>query len=415
MTLAGASLMTSDTDPDLRRASRASHGARTHRAYSPFQSRAWLNASGASDLVDWLTASDGTAGVGAWLADPAVSPGRHYFHSPRSLLAGAREKSLLEKAEPGTSNALEHARAVDWGTAVVTVSPYGYRGGALAVAATPGSALSSLADQLLAYARQRGASHVLSHYLIEEHDGAWIRTLTEHGGIPLVLGADAVLDIRWASMEEYHAWLGSTRRSLRGRAERGESGIVWSVRSEAGLTPYHQVVPELLERHAARFDPVGHPPAALLEAVSVGRPIPRLLFTAAEPGAAPRSALAVFASDGVLYPKFFGTATPRTDYFPLVYSRLIAYAIANGHRRIEYGGGSHRAKLFRGARLRPLLGVLFMLDVRLRDRVLPLARQLSATKLAHFSALAERWHLDHAPLARPFGVDLRSSTTTTTT
>jgi hypothetical protein len=348
--------------------------------------------------------------VDVWLADPATRLGQHYFHSPRSMFTGTREEPLFESADPSAREALGRARAADWGTAAVTVSPYGYRGGPRTGANVSHSAFGSLADELLAFARERGASHVLSHYLIEEENDAWIRALAERGGSPVVMGADAVLDIRWGHMDEYHAWLGTSRRSLHGRAARGEPDIEWSTRSEPGLAQRQLAVPELLERHAAQFDPVGHPPARLLRAVAGGESFPRILLTAAEHGAAPRSALAAIDYNGALYPKFFGAAKPRTDYFPLVYTHLIAYAIANGRSRIEYGGGSHRAKLFRGARLRPLLGVLFVLDSRLRDRVLPLVGLLSAAKLEHFSALAERWHIDHLPLDTPSSLDLQRST-----
>jgi hypothetical protein len=285
--------------------------------------------------------------------------------------------------------------------AAVTTSPYGYRGGAHGAGAAGRPALAALADTLLAHARERGATHVLSHYLTEDGDSAWIEALAERGGVPLMLGADAVLDVRWAHMDEYHEWLGRSRRSVRGRAARGEPGVAWSVRTEPGLDPEQRQVPELFERQAARFDPAGGPPSGLLRAIATGDPFERVLLTAAEPGSPPRSALAAIDRDGVLHPKFFGTTKPRADYFPIVYTRLIAHAIDHGRRRIEYGGGSHRAKLFRGARLRPLLGVLCVLDGRLRDRILPLAGSLSEAKLAYFSALAERWHTDHLPISVP--------------
>jgi hypothetical protein len=358
------------------------------------QSRAWLNAAGVLDAMRWLTAGD--AGVWTWVADPSTSLGSHYFHNPRSLLIGAHEEPVLAAAGLTGSDALARARETNWGSAVVTVSPYGYRGGPVAV--RDDHALGALADQLLADADERGATHVLSHYLLEDRDGPWIAALTERGGIPLVLGADAVLEIRWRSLSDYHGWLGSSRRSLRGRAERGERDIEWAARSRPGLSPRERSVPMLLQRHAARFDAVGHPPACLLRAAAAGDGVPRVLMTAAKPGAPARSALVVIDDGDVLYPKFFGTSVPRADYFPLVFSQLIASAIESGRQRIEYGGGSHRAKLFRGARLRPLLGVLVVLDPELRDRILPLVPRLSVAKLAYFSRLSERWHVDHAPI-----------------
>jgi hypothetical protein len=107
----------------------------------------------------------------------------------------------------------------------------------------------------------------------------------------------------------------------------------------------------------------------------------------------------------VLYPKFFGTARDRTDYFALGYTRLIEYAITHGYRRIDYGGGAHQAKLLRGARLRPAMGVLLVVDDRLRHPLLPLARQVSDQKRAHFEALAGRWQVPHLPLDPAFTHD----------
>ena len=95
-------------------------------------------------------------------------------------------------------------------------------------------------------------------------------------------------------------------------------------------------------------------------AAAEGRELPRLLLGCGVPGRPMRSALAVLKGDGELYPKFFGTSAPRRDFIPLVFNRLVDYAIRNGWRRINYGGGSHHAKLLRGCTLTLGWGVLML-------------------------------------------------------
>lgn len=365
------------------------------RHRSPVQWPQWYEAAGWMSRIDVLTDSAARTIVPVW----TTSNVEHYYHSPVALLTGHREQPFLADVPV----ALGVAREAMQCPAIVTASPYGYRGGAL----TGGgfgdqsergerAGLAELAETLVAHARSRGAGLVLSHYLFDE-DEPWLRALVAAGGVPLVMGADAVLDVAWDSLQGYHAWLGSSRRSYRGRSLPDPSELIYEVRASPGPWSGQRGVAELLRRHTTRFEPLAPPPADLFDTIVGGRTLPRLVFSLREPGHAARSTLVVLRRDDVLYAKFFGAAAPRMDYFPLVYTRLIGYATEHGFRRIEYGGGSHQAKLLRGARLRLAYGVLLILDERLRKPVQSLASLLSKRKLAHFTELARRWQIDHRP------------------
>jgi hypothetical protein len=361
---------------------------------SPYQSPQWYRAAGWLPRTRLLTA--GRAAVPVWLLDRA---GReHYFHDPIRLITGEREKPFLDGAQSLVEQAL---RCTSQATVLVTMSPYGYRGGALATGAGPDD-LRALADRLLEYAAQVGASMVASHYLFDDDDGPWLAALAAAGGLRVLVGADAQLDIAWDSMADYWRWLPSSRRSLRHGRNVPDDELVWQVREEPGLPATHAAVPDLLAGASASFDSEAPAPQSLLRTVAYGQALPRTVLSVAEPGRRPRSAAVVLRGPQSLYAKFFGSAAPRADYLPLAYPRLIGYAIDRRFRRIEYGGGSHHAKLLRGARLRPGWGVLFVLDHRLRGSVESLARRVSFRKLAYFAALARDWQVRSLPVHPAF-------------
>lgn len=369
------------------------------RAAVPYQTRGWYAAAGLLDRVTVLETGTGSGAVTlpAW----RVEEDAHYYHVPRNLLCGHREEPFLGPVDPA------ELRALSWGPALVTVSPYGYHGGpAYGTGREPG-AFAELADRMLGLAAEWDVSVVLSHYLFEDRDMAWIEALAQRGGVPLVLGADCGMDLVWSSVGEYLAGFGSSRRSVRkAHARLRRSTLDWTMHRAPGAGPGQGAAVRLFADYTARFDHTNPPPRSLLQAVADGRAIDRVLLSVAEPGGEARSIMAALIQDGVLYPKFFGTVQPRTDYFDLAYGRLIEYALAGGYRRIEFGGGTHQAKLLRGARLRYALGVLFVRDPALRGPALTAARQISSAKLRHFSELAARWQVDHHAPSPPAALDL---------
>jgi Acetyltransferase (GNAT) domain len=357
-------------------------------ARTPFQTPEWYAAAGFADRVRVVAAPDGAL-VPVWSQDDP----EHYYHSPRQILTGRLEDIFFSRSWLDSLG----AAGSPWGPVALTVSPYGYRGGVLASA---GADLVPLAEAVTQHAVDTGAALIMSHYLFDGIDDAWIRALMSVGAEPLVLGAQCVMDVAWTSSAEYYASLGASRRSVRQRhAQWRRRGHVVAVRPVG--EPCDQREADLIVRlfadHARRHgDPA--PPARLYRALATGAPgLSRMLMTVRDGGAV-RSALAVLVYGDTLYPKFFGSHDPHTDYLPLVYDEVVAMGIAGGYRRVDYGGGAHQAKLFRGARLRYALGALIddgeptCALVRLEH-----ARNLSARKLAHFHDLAARWQRDHQP------------------
>lgn len=359
-------------------------------AHTPYQDPEWYRAAGMLDEVTLLSAGSGpgTAVLPVWRVDEDA----HYYHVPRNMLCGQREEAFLAAGPVDAARLRERP----WGPALVTVSPYGYHGGPVCGPTPDPGALARLADELLDLADEQNVACVLSHFLFEDRDSAWIEALAERGGTPIVLGADCGMDISWPSVRAYLDTFGPGRRSVRrahARLHRGD--LDWTIQRGPGPGPGQDAATELFGEFVARFDETHPPPGGLLRAVADGSAIERILISVAERGRPARSIMAVLARGGVLYPKFFGTLHPRTDYFSLAYCWLIDYAITRGWRRIEFGGGTHQAKLLRGARLRYALGVLFVNDPALRAPALAAARQLSGAKLGHFGALAATWQLDH--------------------
>jgi hypothetical protein len=358
-------------------------------ARSPYQTADWYGLAGWTARIRHLGPRDPV-----WLLERDGAA--HYFHDPIELITGRLEDRFTHDIDVQAVRRATEGRKI-----LLTISPYGYRGGL----SDPG-----VIPEMLAYAEREGAALVVSHYLFDDYDDAWLAALTAAGGLKLVMGADAVLDVEWGSLAEYRRWLGSSRRSQRhGPGVPDEANLVWETREDPGLPPGDVI--DLLARSAARFDPAAPPPDTLLREAAQGKTLPRTLLTVAEPGRPPRSAAVVLRSPdgspdgspgGALYAKFFGSRRPRADYIPLAYPRLIGYAIERGFRRIEYGGASHHAKLLRGARLRPAWGVLFVLDEALRRVVIPAARLVGARKLGYFSALARTWQVASLPVHPAF-------------
>lgn len=333
----------------------------------------------------------------------------HYYHNPSQLFCGFREVTLLRRM--GHSAApLEQAAAAPWFPAMVSVSPYGYRGGVIipeedSQRGELASAVALAADRLC---RKEAVRAAVYFYLNEADDREWIEALAELGARITVVGADCNLDLEWRSLEHYFRALGN-----RGRRQRAEyrhalhaPDVQWrAIRLDPqGLN--HELshkVAALFSRTAAKYGDQAHfPSPGLVLGSWAGRRL--LLFGEGKDGS-PRSALLVYAKGRKLYPKFFGSTTTAGDYFFLTFSWLIQLAIAQGVRRIEYGGGSHEAKLLRGARLRWLLAAVQVYDKRLAICLELFLPHYQAVKIAHFSQLAARYQTDHMPPAAPAIVD----------
>ena len=363
------------------------------RTRSAFQRRSWYeNAPGRGEPRLFVAEEAGRAvlALPMFLID---GPG-HYYDSPAELLTGAGEREML--AGQGLDDApLTAARAAEWYPAMISMSPYGYRGGLLSTGAVPPSGIAEFVRFVLGHCSASGVRVVSFHYLVEHEDALFRDVLVAAGGTPAMLGASCHLDLRWASAEDYLSWLGPSRRSIGGdyrKADR-EPGVTWSALPQwQPSAAQRATVRDLFLDTMARHGDTG-PPLTLVDNCAGGR-VDNSVFFLSETERI-RGAVLALAEGGVLHPKFFGTRAPRRDYLPLGYWHTLRYALANGFDRVDFGGGATRVKLWRGADLYWDTGVFFFAD-DLRDRAVRAAELMSGANTTFFTELCRRWHRTHA-------------------
>jgi len=372
---------------------------------SPYQDLAWYENAPLPGRLRLITAwADGE--LRAILPLFIITGPSHYYHSPRELFCGFREQALLE-SYGGKDRSLEEVLAARWFPAAISISPYGYRGGVITNERTATAALfaavTKAADELC---RTEGVQLATYHYLNEDDDRDWLRSLARSGAQLVLSGADCNLPIIWSSIDDYFCALGPRGRRVRAefrRSCRPGSGIASYAWEGAGgvLTEKMVGVVGGLFATSARRHGEARPPMDLYDAVLRSWPGRRVLLTAAQLNEAPRSALLAFVKGKTLFPKFFGTETTRHDYFQLTFARLLNWAITARSTRIEYGGGSHKAKLLRGAQLRWLFAALQVYDDDLRARLHNFLPRYESIKKEHFTNLALRYQRDHTPPPQP--------------
>ena len=345
---------------------------------TPFHSAAWERAAWSGDASARVSVTAGPL----WITAAIRSAPCHYYHHPASLIGGDREAEFVGELDR------QRWLSLDWSAVMTVVTPFGYRGGP-AWRDLELDGARSLAAALVDEATRRGCSCVLSHYLFDGENAAWIRALKELGGEVLTLGAHSQLELWFGKIAEYHSWLGCSRRTVK-------SPRSWTCRDaevaciDGPLDDEVAVhLTELVCRRLARFDAYG-PPRELIEGLITGRLLRRTMLWAVEPGVLPRSVLISIPWGRTLFAKYFASSREKGDYIPLVFNHQIAHALGAGFERIDLGGAAHQTKLFRGARLRLGRGVLLPLTRELRA-AMPLARRASAHKEKHFLALRERW------------------------
>lgn len=324
----------------------------------------------------------------------------HYYHSPRDLICGSREQSLLhERGLDADLLVAAHARDACWWPAAVTVSPFGYRGGLIGKDPEAYAALAAAADDVCRENKVRILAHF---YLNEDDDEPWLRHLEAAGFAIGVVGADCNLDIAWTNLDGYFKDMHARGRRIRAADRRLPGQDRSRYVENSGLPWRGPLTNAVLDLFSARQRAHGHqPPRRFFRRLTSGWPGLVSLGMQLDADGRPQAALLSLRDGDTIYPKFFGAAGANGDYFALTFPRLIENAIARGVRRIEYGGGSHKAKLMRGARLRFLLGAFRAYDDELAgwlERVLP---AIHAAKVAAFTELGERFQIDHRPPPLP--------------
>lgn len=333
------------------------------------------------------------------------SPG-HYYHTPRDLFCGSRELAILEATGRPVAP-LERAASAKWFPSAVSISPYGYRGGLIYTgqdddAVELAEAVAFAADSVC---QQEGVRIATYFHLNETDDLTWIMALARQNARITIVGADCNLRVRWRSLEEYFRWLGPRGRRQRSKHRQvlKTANMRWQAMTlgrnglDSGMS---RAVAALFASTARKHSDTG-PPTSLYESLLCSWPCHRLLLLGETMEGKKRSALLVFAKEKRLYPKFFGTIGVRDDYFFLTYSWLLDRAITEGACCIEYGGGSHQAKLLRGAHLRWLVAAVRVYEKHLSACLADMLPHYETAKFVHFSELASRYQVDHTPPARP--------------
>lgn len=331
-----------------------------------------------------------------------------YYHTPQYVLSGFRERELF--ASMGLPLTLfEETHAVPWYPAAVAMAPYGYRGGL--VTNEQGEGFEEAADAIILalheVCRKEGL-RMLAHFYLNEHDDkAWMTALARHGTRITLVGADCNMEVTWASMNAYFRSLSPSRaRTLRAERRKAlaDTGITWRV-----ITNQTRSNPDVLETAAQLFaqtalkhlDP--NPSLELYRHILSSWPGCWYLFSGETHHGTVRSAVLAFAKNATLYPKFVGWVQAQNDYFFLVYSLLLEEAIKQGMRRIEFGGGSHQAKLLRGASLRRLSMGIQVYDPLLETYLDNLVPAYEKAKAAYFAQLVLRYQADQSLVSqKPF-------------
>ncbi|MCM3666376.1 GNAT family N-acetyltransferase [Mesobacillus subterraneus] len=173
-------------------------------------------------------------------------------------------------------------------------------------------------------------------------------------------GAHAVLEIKWKSFDEYLAHLKGRDRVTVRREERVFSSAGYRIES-AKLGDSIDVFAELFANHENKY---GHKTTPQKEAIELNT----LVDTANEYshvlvlklGERAVGCILLFLWEKTIYARTvgfdFSLVGQAFEYFNLAYYEVIRFAIENGFRHVDYGMGTYRAKLKRGANLKPLWG-----------------------------------------------------------
>jgi len=276
------------------------------------------------------------------------------------------------------------------------VSPFGYRGGIIGDAGDPSArdvalALVRAAD---ACCRREEVRALLYYGLTAADDTVLVQALAEEHVPAFVVGAHCELSVRWPTLDAYFTALGERGRRLRSKYRQAErdTAVRWRTLSAEGRgcgVSLSEAAIELFSRTARNHGDT-LPPVGLYRALLEEWTGPRHLLVGESADGRVRSALLVLQRGTTLFPKCFG-ATARGDYFHLTFAKTIELAIRLGATRIAYGGGSHDAKLLRGAELVWLLGAIVAYDGELSGALRLAVPAYADAKQQYFSGLAARY------------------------
>ncbi|GAA0966519.1 hypothetical protein GCM10009555_008590 [Acrocarpospora macrocephala] len=328
------------------------------------RSAAWLRAeeSRVADRQSYVTvhAEDGQAiGMAACYLVPRA--GTHRAYQPAEVLLGARAEQLARRGELERLAALRRIAADRCGDTLVVVAPGTATASGVVLAHEQGIA-ETLVCAVESVARSWGATHVEFAHLQATGRDRWIaEVLDARGYADALVGANAVLDVTFPSLDAYFAGFTANRRKVLRKERRRYLDEGHRVSAGSGLTD--DLVPLQLERYLRYgFEADTH---AVRDRFARARTIPGLQVVRADSPDGPAGFVACYHDPhrSRLVPRLGAFGGDRAGvYFNLAFYELITHAIEIGARSIHYGTHSYEAKTHRGCRLERLHTRVLALD-----------------------------------------------------
>ncbi|MCK6258991.1 GNAT family N-acetyltransferase [Fictibacillus sp. KIGAM418] len=219
--------------------------------------------------------------------------------------------------------------------------------------------LASMLDIANKYAQEFGAASTSALY-INKSGRTQLESVIENHSDFFLAGANSILDIKWNDFDEYMQSIKWKRGVLREQQVFTSKGYYIE---SCKLADSMNTFAELFANHERKY---GYKTSPDQEA----KELQTLVDTANEYshvfvlklGGSAVGCILLFLWGNTIYARTVGfdfdVIGGGYEYFNLAYYEVIRFAIENGYDHVEYGMGTYRAKLKRGARLEPLWGIV---------------------------------------------------------
>lgn len=346
------------------------------------RSPAWLAAEEGriSSTQHYITVRDEGRVLAMAFCYPVPHDAVHRAYAARELLLGAPVDDLLAR-RPGvavgpTGQQLAELRdrlpaaATD---TLAVVAPGSVLPGVVTDARATAPARQRALRLLVEAVRQLAAELTLPivefvHIRDDVADRELHEVLRELSFAPVLVGADAVLQARFADLDEYFAGFRANRRKVL----RKERARFLALRPVVTLQGPEGLTEDLVELQLARYRHYGHQAdaEAVRDRFTRAASVPGLKVLRADASSGLLGFVAFYEHrrGGRLVPRFGAFARDRNGgYFNLAYYELIAHAARSGGMRIHYGDSTYAAKASRGCDLTTLTTYLWSPDPTLHQ------------------------------------------------
>ncbi|MBN3554025.1 GNAT family N-acetyltransferase [Fictibacillus nanhaiensis] len=219
--------------------------------------------------------------------------------------------------------------------------------------------LESMIEAANIFTKNQGATSISCLYM-NEKGRRQLHDVIEDKNNFFIVGANAVLDIEFNSIEEYQDYI-KWRRGI--RRERSIFDAKGYTVDSSKLGDSMQIFAQLFANHENKY---GHNTSAENEIKELqilkdtANDFSHVIYLKREDVVV--GCVLLFLWGKTIYARTvgfdFNVVGDGYEYFNLAYYEVIRFAILNGYKHVEYGMGTYRAKLKRGARLEPLWGYI---------------------------------------------------------